>query len=76
MMTMAELGIAWLDNDDRELGSIGGQADLERAVREAAAGLVKVFPAAARAVVYEGRSLSDGRVIEEVRRGPDVGVTG
>jgi hypothetical protein len=68
MRSVEELGIAWLSSDGGELGSIGGGRDLDAAIREAAVGLVKIFPTADRAVVYEGRSLTEGRVVQEIHR--------
>lgn len=62
-------GIAWVAADGREVGSSGGLDDLTLARREAHSGLMHTYPRAAAAVIYQGRSLTEGVVVERIRKG-------
>jgi hypothetical protein len=64
----AEFGVAWIADDERELGSIGGIEELETARRQAVAAFDSVFPHATKAVIDRGRSRADGVVVDEVPR--------
>ena len=68
------LGVAWIAADGRQLGSIAGGPDVEALAREAAIGLVQIFPDADHAVVYRGRTLAEGVVVQQVLRGRRAGL--
>ena len=65
---MTEYGVAWLSAYGTEVGSTGGVASVDDGVREGLAGLQGAYPRASKAVVYRGRTLSEGTVLHEVER--------
>jgi hypothetical protein len=64
-----EIGIAYIDADGHELGSIGGATDVVSAEQEAQKGLLlQVYPKAVRAIIYAGRSYPEGEQLKVVTR--------
>lgn len=68
MDSSQEIGVACLDANGRELGSIGGAAKVVSAESEAWNGLQQIYPNAAKAVIYSGRSYLEGEELKVITR--------
>lgn len=69
MIPPDDIGIAYLDHNDRELASIGGAHSVDQAAVEAQAHLQQgTHRGAVKAVIYAGRSYSEGETLRMVTR--------
>lgn len=69
MIPSDNIGIAYLDSSGRELGGIGGASSIDLAAVEVQFHLrQRTYPDAVKAVIYAGRSYSEGEILRTVAR--------